>query len=106
MQNEQNWLRDYGYQYLSQKDLYIVAIYFSITTITTVGYGDISATCTNERLLSIVIMIVGVISFSFATGSLSSLISNVDSTQAKIRQKVKIIKKLKSEFEISDLLQE
>ena len=53
-------------------------MYFSVTTITTVGYGDISATATNERILSIFIMIVGVIAFSFATGSLTSIISNVD----------------------------
>ena len=78
MGNKQNWLREYGFLYLKKKDLYIVAVYFTVTTITTVGYGDISASCTNERILSIIIMIVGVVSFSFATGSLTSIISDVD----------------------------
>ena len=81
-------------------------MYFSVTTITTVGYGDISATATNERILSIFIMIVGVIAFSFATGSLTSIISNVDTQQAQIRQKIRVLKKLKRDFEVSDKLAE
>ena len=77
-------------------------MYYTVTTITTVGYGDISATDSNERLLAILIMIVGVISFSFATGTLTSLISNVDSKQAAIRHKVKILKKLKHDYNMKD----
>ena len=77
-------------------------MYYTVTTITTVGYGDISATDTNERLLAILIMIVGVISFSFATGTLTSLISNVDSKQAAVRHKVKILKKLKHDYNMKD----
>ena len=77
-------------------------MYYTVTTITTVGYGDISATDSNERLLAILIMIVGVISFSFATGTLTSLISNVDSKEALIRHKVKILKKLKHDYNMKD----
>ena len=53
--------------------LYLTSFYFIITTMTTVGYGDISGDNNLERAVSIVIMLVGVISFSFATGSLSSI---------------------------------
>ena len=95
-------MREFGYLYLKKKDLYIVSMYYTVTTITTVGYGDISATDSNERLLAILIMIVGVISFSFATGTLTSLISNVDSKQAAIRHKVKILKKLKHDYNMKD----
>jgi hypothetical protein len=33
-------------------------------------------------------MIIGVISFSFAAGSLSSIISNYDASQAKLKEKM------------------
>jgi hypothetical protein len=49
-------------------------MYFTITTIATVGYGDISGKNTTERLVAIIIMILGVVSFSYATGSLSSIL--------------------------------
>jgi len=62
------------FDHLSSTSAYITSFYFTITTITTVGYGDISGTNTLERSVSILIMIIGVISFSFTTGSLSSIL--------------------------------
>ena len=41
-----------------------------------------------EKLLCIVLMIIGVISFSFATGALSSIISNIDTSEAKLKEKI------------------
>ena len=71
---EPNWIDDNGFKDKSINELYIIAVYFTVTTITTVGYGDISATETNERILGIVTMLIGVIAFSFSTGALSSII--------------------------------
>ena len=62
----------------SETELYMLSLYWTITTITTVGYGDISGVNTTERIFCSVIMLVGVISFSFANGSLASIISNSD----------------------------
>jgi voltage-gated potassium channel len=39
---------------------YIDALYYTVTTLTTTGFGDITLTDTSGRLLSIMIMIVGV----------------------------------------------
>ena len=60
--------------------LYITSFYFTVTTIVTVGYGDIHAYNIGEKFVSILLMIIGVISFSFAAGSLSSIISNYDAS--------------------------
>jgi len=59
-------------------DQYIVAIYWTVTTITTVGYGDISISNNLERLFTILVMIVGVICFSYSTGSLSTILNSKD----------------------------
>ena len=77
-----SWIDDYTD--LDTGSLYVTAVYYTVTTITTVGYGDINGQNTLERSFSIVIMIIGVISFTFATGSLSSILQNYDQANAKL----------------------
>jgi len=67
--------RDY-----TEVDAYVLAVYFVVTTIATVGYGDISAETTEERVFCIGLMIIGVIAFTFISGALSSILSNYDSS--------------------------
>lgn len=55
-------------------ELYVTSFYFSVTTIVTVGYGDITAISAGEKIVAVILMITGVIAFSFATGALSSII--------------------------------
>ena len=74
-----SWVEEHGFSDYTDRELYITSVYFTITTITTVGYGDIYAIGTYERLLGILTMLIGVVAFSFSTGSLASIISNVDS---------------------------
>lgn len=56
-------------------DLYIVSFYFTVTTIVTVGYGDITPKNGMETLFCVILMLIGVISFSFITSTLTSIIS-------------------------------
>ena len=53
---------------------YLTSFYFTITTITTVGYGDISASTFLEKVVCIFIMMIGVMAFSFASGALANYI--------------------------------
>ena len=61
-----------------KSELYAVSIYWAITTITTVGYGDISASNTTEYWFCSIIMVLGVIAFSFANNALGVIIDQVD----------------------------
>lgn len=70
------------------------SFYFTVTTILTVGYGDITANSIYEKLLCILLMIIGVISFSFATGALSSIISNYDTSEAKLKEKISTLNQI------------
>lgn len=65
---------------------YMLAFYFMITTITTVGYGDISGSNTIERIYCVIIMLIGVLTFSYATGMLSQILSNMDSENAVYKE--------------------
>jgi hypothetical protein len=72
------WLEQFDDDNLEAKQAYITSLYWTVTTITTVGYGDISITNSIERIFCACIMIIGVISFSYANGSLSSILTTYD----------------------------
>ena len=70
----------------------------------TVGYGDITAKTMPEKLLCILLMLLGVIAFSYATGSISSIITNQDSTDAKLRVKMMTLESIQHEYNIDEKL--
>lgn len=65
-----------------------------MTTITTVGYGDISGTNTNERMICIMIMISGVFFFSYTSGTLTNMISNQEAENKQLNEKILALNKL------------
>jgi hypothetical protein len=75
-----------------------------VTTIVTVGYGDITPVNKAEQIYTVILMITGVISFSFATGALSSIIQNYDSSEAKLKEKIGTLNDIKSDYKIDDEL--
>jgi len=74
----------------------LVSIYFVITTITTVGYGDMSVTNPTERVFCICLELLGVVGFSFATGVLSSIISSYDNEDARYKAQLSVLERLKT----------
>lgn len=54
---------------------FVTVCYFSITTLSTVGYGDLYPISNIEKLLGIVIMLAGVAFFSFVMSSFIEIIS-------------------------------
>lgn len=78
----------------------MTSIYFTVTTITTVGYGDISGNTKLERVFCILIMVIGVVAFSFASGTLASIIQNYDVQNAKQEDKMNILRKLHKDYSL------
>ena len=78
------WLEPFAKEYSTDAEFYCVAFYWTITTITTVGYGDISATNLVEMVFASIMMLVGVVSFSFANGALASILTNSDNTNGHL----------------------
>jgi len=89
-----NWISEKGFTYASVWELYFASYYFSVTTFTTVGYGDIHGTNTTERVLAIFLMIGGVFAFSFATGTLTSILTSLDETNKLVNEKMQVVSKL------------
>ena len=72
-----SWLNS-EYGTYSDPKLYCLAIYFIVTTMTTVGFGDMSASTSTERIYCIILMLAGVAIFSYISGALASLLSSYD----------------------------
>ena len=53
--------------------------YFSLTTLSTIGYGDYSPLSTDERLISILILLLGVMMFSFIMSQFIEILMNYQS---------------------------
>mmetsp|Transcript_39958 Transcript_39958/g.61134 ORF Transcript_39958/g.61134 Transcript_39958/m.61134 type:complete len:189 (-) Transcript_39958:30-596(-) len=95
------WLETF-FQSHSPSEIYSMSIYFAVTTITTVGYGDISGTTSFERLFCIGVMIIGQIAFSFISGSLSSILQNYDSANAFYEEKIQYLNSLTKKYDLSE----
>ena len=73
-------------------DRYIASMYWTLSTLTTVGYGDLNAGTTVERLFAVVAMAVGVSYYTYIVSSLSSIISSFDSQAAKTHEKLDAVR--------------
>eukprot|EP01023_Acetabularia_acetabulum_P026495 TRINITY_DN2516_c0_g2_i5.p1 TRINITY_DN2516_c0_g2~~TRINITY_DN2516_c0_g2_i5.p1 ORF type:complete len:373 (+),score=62.11 TRINITY_DN2516_c0_g2_i5:634-1752(+) len=79
-----------------KKNFYLGSVYFALTTVTTVGYGDITPRNDAERVCSMVIFMCGVIFFSFQISSVTELISNITHKQRRselVRDKMIAVKR-------------
>ena len=81
--------------------MYMTSVYWTITTLTTVGYGDIVAKNTEERMFTAFIMIIGVFIYSYTIGSLSSLLSNLDARKEQLNKKLELLQEITSEYSLS-----
>lgn len=85
------WVVRFGYMDMSVGSLYLRSIYFIITTLATVGYGDIYPCNNIERILVIMWIIIVMFFMTFNISSMSNMISNIDTKDSILQYKTTII---------------
>jgi hyperpolarization activated cyclic nucleotide-gated potassium channel 1 len=85
---EGTWVYELGLSEQSPAELYITSVYWAVATIATVGFGDIHAFNELEQLIAIFWMIFGVGFYSFTVGSLSTLLSSLDTRSSHLQNKI------------------
>jgi CRP-like cAMP-binding protein len=93
-----NWIMQSNLQDLGSSDLYITGLYWCVTTLATVGYGDIHPFNTTERLYATGVMMIGIFIYSYIIGSLTNLLANLDSRKAKLTKKLETLDNLTKEY--------
>ena len=88
---EANWIQSYvdggaDVDPSNPADLYIASLHWSVMTITTIGYGDISPVTTAERLFTVGGMLLGASIFAFVIGSVCNIVSNMDEATNEFHQ--------------------
>lgn len=99
------WVYNLNYLDKSPDSLYLTCIYWAITTMTTVGYGDIHAFNNLERIFCIIWMATGIFFISFSIGRLASVINTTESKDNLLLHKLAAIDEFCSEADINKDLQ-
>lgn len=73
-----NWLYKMTLEQDPLDEKYVAALYYAITTMMTVGYGDISPANRNERLYAIFTMLIGGGVFCYILNSVSSILLTLE----------------------------
>jgi hypothetical protein len=69
-------------------DQYINSLYWSLTTMTTVGYGDITPSTPLETAFTMVAMVVGVSIYAYIVGNMATLVANLDRSAQLFRERM------------------
>jgi hypothetical protein len=84
---------------------YITALYWSFTTMTTVGYGDIVPFTINEKIYAMFSMIVACGVFAYTVGSIGSLVSKRNAVENAYREQVVAVNRYMRKKELPQDLQ-
>ncbi len=72
----------------SHGDNYLRALYFTTTTIMTIGYGDITPKTNPQIIFTIGVQIFGAGFYGYLIGNLASLLANIDLIRTQFREKL------------------
>lgn len=76
---------------------YLDALYYSVTTLTTVGYGDRVPSTNVEKVISILCELAGSVTFGIIAGSLSTIAMSESMTRVEVKQKINQLEELMQE---------
>lgn len=79
---------------------YNKALYWAVTTLTTIGYGDITPTTNWGRLFTIVVMFAGVGMYSLVIGNVSGMILSANKHKEALREKLKDLSDFMGHYDV------
>lgn len=65
------------------KSRYVTSLYFTLSTITSIGFGNVSATTDSEKIFTIIMMILGSLMYASVFGNVSAIIQRLYSGTAR-----------------------
>jgi hypothetical protein len=88
---ENSWVTAAGIAKEAPSTQYIRSLYWVVTTVATVGYGDILPANDYEYLFAAGVMLLGAFMYAFIIGNIANLVRNLDAEQAGYFQRVEAI---------------
>lgn len=94
------WIMRGNYQDRSDTDNYLSSVYFTLTVLDTIGYGDIVPKTVNERILCIFWITFGISFYSYTISNLTLIFSNIKSRENFIEQKEDTLREFAKFFKL------
>ena len=99
---EISWIDDYmGYGWDGR---YVVSLYWAITTLCTVGYGDIAARNLIEMVFASCIMLLGTLLYGYSINYVGALIDKIDNRNKELSEKMMIIDNYMEKSDLNEKL--
>ena len=87
-----NWVTENGVDQMDLSQQYVVSLYWAFTTMTTVGYGDVNATNTGERVMALLSMLVGASIFGYVVGNVTMVVESINAQASLRKEKMDSVK--------------
>lgn len=100
-----NWVAKAEIMDASLSTKYLYSFYWSIATMMTVGYGDISPTNESEMIVCLISIILGCVVYAYNINSVGMILQNINKGYSEFQHKINIINQFMGKKKISVDLQ-
>ena len=97
-QHYPNWISINNFQNYNLLENYINSLYFIITTMTTVGYGDIVGITLIERIFQIILLALGSVAYSYIISNIGNYVKNENYAQIKYEKDSNILEEIRISY--------
>ncbi|TAE22729.1 MAG: hypothetical protein EAZ92_15505 [Candidatus Kapaibacterium sp.] len=87
------------------RDYYIRSFYWAVTTLSTVGYGDVTPKSNMEVLYATGVMGLGVIMYGYVIGNIANILRNLDMNRQRYYEHTELVRSFMSSRKIPKPLQ-
>ena len=97
-QNYPNWIVDTNNQDKTFINLYLISLYFLITTITSVGYGDITCVSIGETVFQIILLTIGIIAYSWVISTIGNYVKKETRAAIKYNKDMDLLEEIRISY--------
>lgn len=97
-EGETSWTIQAGEIVETQTQTYLRALYWSVMTLTTIGYGDVPPSNNLERLVAVGFMFVGGCLYAYIVGSICNIVGNMSEAEGQFHQTMDNINLIMSQY--------
>ncbi|XP_077261182.1 potassium voltage-gated channel protein ether a go-go isoform X8 [Temnothorax americanus] len=90
----------------SRRTMYVTALYFTMTCMTSVGFGNVAAESDNEKIFTICMMIIAALLYATIFGHVTTIIQQMTSATAKYHDMLNNVREFMKLHEVPKALSE